>query len=103
MKLPKFVQPHTVAIEEYEGAGAYGPTFADSYDCQGYFQQERKYVRGDEGDEIVSSCQFFTSDNIDPPGQSKVTFDGKEYIVISSSPKTSAIGGKHSHTEVYME
>ena len=102
MKLPKAAQPHTVTIKEYEGDGAYGPTYSDSYEVQGYFQQEREVVKDQEGNEIVSDAQFFTSEDIEPPTESIVTFNDIEHEVISISPKYNALNGQKSHTEVVM-
>ena len=102
MKLPKAAQPHTVTIKEYEGDGAYGPTYSDPYEVKGYFQQERKLVKDDEGNEIVSDAQFFTSEDIEPPPESIITFNGVENEVISISPKYNALTGQKSHTEVVM-
>ena len=110
MKLPKAAQPHTVAIKEYEGDGAYGPIFSEPYEVQGYFQQERKVVKDQEGNEVVSDAQFFTSENIRPPTESLVYFpltedkleENTQHEVVSVSPKTNAMTGQKSHTEVVM-
>ena len=102
MKLPKAAQPHTVTIKDYEGDGAYGPTYSDPYEVQGYFQQEREVVKDQEGNEVVSDAQFFTSEDIEPPTESIATFNGVEHEVISISPKYNALTGQKSHTEVVM-
>jgi len=102
MKLPDIVQPHTVTIEEYEGEGAYGPQYSDSYEVNGYYQEENKYIRNDEGDEVTSSSQFFTSADIKPPQKSKLTFDGNENEVMTTSVKRNAITGKISHVQVML-
>ena len=102
MKLPKVAQPHTVEVKDYEGDGAYGPTYSDPYEVQGYFQQEREVVKDQEGNEIVSDAQFFTSEDIEPPPESVVTFNDTEHEVISISPKYNALTGQKSHTEVVM-
>ena len=102
MKLPKAAQPHTVTIKDYEGDGAYGPTYSDPYEVQGYFQQEREVVKDQEGNEVVSDAQLFTSEDIKPPPESIITFNGVEHEVISISPKYNALTGQKSHTEVVM-
>ena len=102
MKLPKAAQPHTVSIKEYEGDGAYGPIYSDPYEVQGYFQQERKVVKDQDGNEVVSDAQFFTSEDIEPPTESIATFNGIEHEVIEYSPKVNALTGQNSHTEVVM-
>lgn len=103
MKLPKFVQPHTVDVQEYNGDTTYGPDYSDSYEVEGYFQNTRKYIRDDEGDEVVSESQFYTSEDIDLPKKSIVTFDGIDHEVITTSRKTNALIGKLTHVEVALE
>lgn len=103
MKLPKFMQPHTVEIKEYKGDSAYGPQFADPYEVEGYFQEQRKYVRSDEGDEVVSESQFFTSKDINVPQESEITFEGSTHKVINTSRKKNALNGQLTHVEIAME
>lgn len=102
MKLPKAAQPHKVSIKEYEGDGAYGPIYSNPYEIKGYFQQERKVVKDQDGNEVISDAQFFTSEDIEPPTESIVTFKDIEHEVISVSHKVNAMTGQNSHTEVVM-
>ena len=110
MKLPKAAQPHTVTIKDYEGDGAYGPTYSDPYEVQGYFQQEREVVKDQDGNEVVSDAQFFTSEDIEPPPESLIYFPLTEeelekntkHEVISISTKYNALTGQKSHTEVVL-
>ena len=102
MKLPKAAQPHTVEVKDYEGDGAYGPTYSDPYEVQGYFQQEREVVKDQEGNEIVSDSQFYTSEDVEIPKESIITFNGIENEVVSTAPKYNALTGQKSYTEVVM-
>ena len=110
MKLPKAAQTHTVKAKKYKGDGAYGPTYSEPFEIQGYFQQERKLIKDDEGDEIVSDSQFYTSENIDLPQKSLLYFpleneeleENEKHEVVSTSPKHNALTGQKSHTEVVM-
>ena len=100
--LPKFLQPDTVTIEDYEGDSAYGPQYGDPYDVEGTIERTRKRVQNEDGDEVISEVQFYTSEDIDPPMQSKLTFDGDEYEVINASPKRNKMNGQLSHVEVVL-
>lgn len=103
MKLPKFLQPDEATIEEYEGDTAYEPEYADPYGLEGYMEESRTYVRNDDGDQVVSSSQFFTSEEVDPPPKSKFNYDGKEYIVITVSKNKNALTGEQNHVEIALE
>lgn len=102
MKLPKALQPHEVQIEEYLGNTASGPKYADPYTVRGYFQEKHKLVENDEGDEVMSNSQFYTSKELEFEPKSRVSYKNKKYDVITTSPKTNALTGQQTHTEVYM-
>lgn len=103
MKLPKFLQPDIVEVHEYEGNSVDGPQYSDAYEVEGYLEESRTYVRNTNGDEVVSSSQFYTSEEIEPPPKSKLTFNGREYIVITTSRNRNAMTGELNHIEVALE
>ena len=102
MKLPKFVQPHTVNIKEFEGEGAYGPVWGDEYEIDGYFVFKEKVAFDEEGNEITSTSQLHTSADIKPKQQSELTYDGKTYEVIGVNRYDNAMTGKLSNVEVKL-
>lgn len=102
MKLPKFLQPHTVQIEEYLGNSAGGPLYDAPYSITCYFQEKHKLVENDEGDEVMSNSQLFTSEELDLEPNSRVSYQNKKYDVITTSPKTNALTGQQTQLEVYM-
>ncbi len=102
MRMPKAIQPHKVSIKEYEGDGAYGPVYSDPYNSTGYFQEERKVVKNKEGNEVVSDAQYYTSDDISPPTESIITFNGVDHEVLQVAPRDNALTGKTNHVEVVM-
>ena len=101
--LPKFLQNDEASIEEYGGSSAYGPEYSDPYSVEGYMEESRTYVRNENGDQVVSSAQFFTSEEISPPPQSKLNFDGSEHIVITVSTNRNAVTGEENHVEIALE
>jgi len=104
VKLPRFLQPDTVSVKEYQGDSAYGPSYKDPYELEGLLEKTRKFVRNDEGDQVVSESQFYTSEDREPPPQSKlIEEDGTEHIIIKASPQKNALTGKINHTEIVLE
>jgi hypothetical protein len=103
MKLPKSVQPHTVTIKPYLGDGAYGPQYDDEFESTGYFVQKESLTRDDEGNEVVSSSQYHTSDDIELKQQSELTFNGKTETVVTTNKYYNAFTGKLSNVEVMLK
>ena len=104
MKLPKSVQPHTATITEYEGEGAYGPIWGDSYEIDCYFVHKKKITFDEEGNEITSPSQLHTSANIKPKKQSEVEVEGvtKKMEVIAVNRYDNALTGQLSNVEIML-
>jgi len=102
MKLPKALQPHEVIIKSYLGNSASGPIYADPFTVNGYFQETHKLVENDEGDEVMSNSQFFTSEHLDIEAKSQITYKDKKYDVITTSTKTNALTGLTTHMSIHM-
>lgn len=103
MKLPKFVQPHTVEIKPKEDDGAYGPIYGDVFESTGYFVEKEKLVRDDEGNEVISSSQYYTSDDIDLKQDSEITFNGRTEKVMKTQRYYDALTGKLSNVQVMLQ
>lgn len=103
LKLPKSVQPHTFTAQPYEGSGAYGPIFGTEFEFQGYYASEKEYIRNDEGDELISSSQIYTSEDLDLPQKSLVNFEGNDEEVMTVNKYYNAMTGKHSNTKVMLK
>ena len=101
-KLPAYMQQNEVTVEVYEGDGAYGPIYSDPVTISCYYQQKNEKVLDDEGDEIISSSQFFTSSGLDMKKGSKVTFEGNTNKVMTTSEKRNALTGKVHHQQVWL-
>jgi hypothetical protein len=102
MKLPDYLQRMEVTVKPKLSDGAHGPIYDNKYQINGYFQEERELVRDDEGDEVVSNSQLFTSEKIDLKKGSIITFEGNEHTVMRTSQKRNAMTGKFHHTQVWM-
>ncbi|MFP4647283.1 MAG: hypothetical protein ACLFN4_06655 [Candidatus Acetothermia bacterium] len=103
MKIPSFTKMHTVQIEEYEGDSAYGPEYDDPYDVDGYYEEKRKKVLNDDGDEVLSGAMFYTDDDIDPPTGSRLTHRGKELTIISISRFDNPMSNGYHHLEIALQ
>lgn len=51
---------HTVTVEMYLGAGAYGDVYAAPVQVTGWMDGTRKIVRGATGEQVVSESTFYT-------------------------------------------
>jgi hypothetical protein len=102
MKLPKFVQPHTATITEYEGDGTYGPIWGNSYEIDCYFVHKKKITFDEEGNEITSPSQIYTSTDIKPKKQSEVKVNGETLEIIAVNRYDNAMTGKLSNVEIML-
>ena len=103
MRLPKTLQPHTIIIKEYKGSSAYEDLYDEPYEIDGYMEESRTFVRNDEGDQVISNSQFFTSEDVYIPPKSIIKYNNREYIVITTQRHTNALTGKLAHVEVVLE
>lgn len=103
MKIPQFVQPHTVEIEPYEGEGTYGIVYGTPFNSTGYYVDKKEYIRDDDGDEVVSSSQYYTSEDLDIKTKSKLTFNGNTKEVLGINKNYNAMTGQHSNTVVMLK
>lgn len=76
--IPSQLLVHTIAVEVYEGSGAYGDVLAAPVSVPCYYEQTARMVRSPEGDDVLSQTQAYT----DPPGTLIETLgDGTEVTV----------------------
>lgn len=101
MKIPSFLLIHTVDIEPFLGNGAYGPQYGSKVSYKARMEPKRSLVRDKDGNQAVAELKgFFDYQGDDVLAESKVTWQNKKYIVISSQPQY----GLHdvSHIEVML-
>lgn len=103
MKLPKSAQPHTATIKPYLGSSAYDPQYGDEFKSTGYYVQKNRLTKDDEGNEVLSGSQYYTSDDINLKQQSEITFKNNTETVIKTNRYSNALTGKLSNVEVMLE
>lgn len=79
-----------VAVQTYEGEGAYGKVLAASANKVCGLQTTRKLVRNADGEEVVSefTLQASPDDAAAFTPRSEVTVAGRTSTVLATSPKT---------------
>lgn len=74
MRIPRVLLPHRVAVEVYEGQGAYGPIYADPVTVRAYVEDARRVVRRQQdGAEVISESTVRTAPHHVIPAQSRIT------------------------------
>lgn len=86
MLIPAWLLRHTVTVEAYEGASAYGPRYAAPVTVACLIDQKTRTVRDRQGQEVVSGGTVYAQlDTVCPP-ESRVTLpDGTQSIVINTA------------------
>ncbi len=102
MKLPKSLLIHEADIEDYEGDDGFEEEYGDAYTVNGYMEYNRKVVRDREGNEVVSEAQFITTPDVNPPPESKLTYNGNEHQVISVAHYDNPLNGKSFSVELNL-
>ena len=75
----------TVAVEPYQGRGAYGDVWGDAVPVLAFVDQARRVVRAADGSQVVSETTLYTRLGETVPARSRVTFpDGAETLVIAA-------------------
>ena len=103
MKMPKFLQNKQATLKKYEGDTPQGPSYEDPVTIKGYYEQEREIVKDDDGNEVISESQFYTSEDIEIPPQSILEIGERENEVITVSRYEIPITGKFNHQEVALK
>jgi hypothetical protein len=95
---------HTVSVETFLGAGAYGDTFATPTDDVGYLEGSVKLVRDQTGQQVVSSSTWYTALANAPkytPDSRFTDPDGKVSRVVGTNTYQTPLGVE-DHVEVYL-
>jgi hypothetical protein len=81
---------HTITVEMFLGAGAYGDVYAAPVTVIGFMDGTRKLVRGANGEQVVSESSFYTYPITGPlfVTDSRVTQGTEVSYVIKNSPTT---------------
>lgn len=102
-------EPHTVTVEAFNGAGAFGDVFstpAEVFPC--FVDHKRKLVRVQTqdaaGHEVVSSTTVFAPAGTVAPAGSRVTLaDGTTSRVLAAAGRDPAGADLPAHVELNLE
>lgn len=75
-EIPGFLLVHSVAVEPFEGTGAYGPVYGASSSVACLLTERTTLVRAPDGQEVTSGASYLTTPDHDPPPGSRVTLPG---------------------------
>lgn len=97
---------HTAAVETYTGTTGSGVrTYAASVTVPGYLERKRQFVRAANGEQVISTTQFYGDSTLAPlfAPLSRVTLDEGATTVISRETLTSGDLGLPDHVAVYLQ
>ena len=77
IQMPDVMFPHSVQVQPYRGAGAYGPLYGSTQRVRCLQIDEVKLIRdAQSGDQVASSAQLYCPRGTVVPAQSRVTLAG---------------------------
>ena len=96
---------HTVSVETFTGAGAFGDTYDTPATVKGFLEGKIQLVRATDGQEVVSASTLYCSvaDGALFTPDSKVTTNGRTAYVISQNTNDAPGLGLPDHTAVYLK
>jgi hypothetical protein len=95
---------HTVSVEMFLGAGAYGDIYAAPVNVLGFMDGSRKLVRGANGEQVVSESTFYTYPITGPlfATDSRVTQGTEVSYVIKNNTNDSGALGLPDHAAINL-
>jgi hypothetical protein len=86
VSIPSHLKVHKATVKPYLGSGPYGDQFGTPYDLPCYFEQQRRIVTSQSGDQAVSEGTVY-ADLTDPTIQtgSEVSVNGYTSTVLAVS------------------
>jgi hypothetical protein len=93
---------HTITVEMFLGAGAYGDIYAAPVNVIGFMDGARKLIRGTNGEQVVSESSFYTYPITGPlfVADSRITQGTEVSYVIKTSTNDSGALGLPDHAVV---
>lgn len=90
----------TVQLRRYLKSDAYGkPVYSDPEPIPCRLQYDRKLVRNDKGETVVSEAGLYTV--VEVGALDAITIDGRDVRAVSISRKVD-LDGRYDHTEVRL-
>jgi hypothetical protein len=95
---------HTITVEMFLGAGAYGDVYAAPVTVIGFMDGTRKLVRGANGEQVVSESSFYTYPITGPlfVTDSRVTQGTEVTYVIKNNTNDSGSLGLPDHAAINL-
>lgn len=105
VSLPGWLLRHEVAVEPYEGEGAYGPTYGAAVTVACLVDEQTRMVRAPGGDEVTSSSTVYCQlDAVNAPPGSRVTLpSGRQTTVIAAHRRDGGGLATPDHLEVQLQ
>lgn len=95
MRIPPFMLAQSVEVEVYQGAGAYGPSYAPATTKKCRVESRKRVAVTAQGNDVtIEATLFFDPDEVIPE-ESKVVLDGKAMKVVSSRTHYDLIEGQY--------
>lgn len=101
--LPAYMLGHTVTVEPYQGASAYGPQYGTAATVVCFLDQQTRLVRAPDGQEVTSTSTFYARPGLVCPPESRVTLpDGRTTRVIARLDRSGGGMPTPDHVEVQL-
>lgn len=102
-ELPDWLLVHTVIVEPFEGEGPFGKEYGAEVPVRCFVDDKRRMVRNATGAEVVSESTFYAPLSTVCPVESRVTVNGRQTIVLSSSRRDGGGLPVPDHLEVALQ
>lgn len=101
--LPGLAYQHSITVEAYEGAGAYGPVYAAPVTVACFLDEQTRMVRAGDGTQVTSSSTAYADLDTVAPAQSRVTLpDSRQTTVIAALRRDGGALPVPSHLEIQL-
>lgn len=101
--LPAFLLGHSVTVEPYTGASAYGPVYGAPVPVACFLDEQTRTVRAPDGQDVISSSTFYARPGLVCPAESRVTLpDGRVTRVIARLDRSGGGMPTPDHVEVQL-
>jgi hypothetical protein len=94
---------HSVVVEPYLGASAYGPRYGTSTTVACFLDEQTRLVRAPDGQDVTSTSTFYARPGLVCPAESRVTLpDGRVTRVIARLDRSGGGMPTPDHVEVQL-
>lgn len=101
MRIPAMMLQQTVTVTPYLGTSAYGDVFGEPFTVRCRIEPRNRLVRDQQGVETVAMAKMYTFPEVEITVQSKVSWLGREFDVLTVMDEAGPNGRIH-HKEVEL-